>query len=115
MKERLIELLRNIPPIEATVGGRANGKTYKTMEHIADYLLANGVIVLPCKVGDEVWAIRDYRGTKYAQRGFVSEMFFRKDMSIMIVVKHIARGTWGEDIFPTPEEAEKALKRSEGK
>ena len=27
----------------------------ETAEHIADHLFANGVIVLPCKVGDTVW------------------------------------------------------------
>lgn len=60
MRERLIELLHNIPPMETTVCSRANGKTYKTMGHIADYLLANGVIVPPCKVGDTcILALRD--------------------------------------------------------
>jgi len=106
MKERLIELLND-------VGDNViNIPTDNFIESLADHLIANGVIVPPCKVGDTVWAIRDYKGHKYAQQGFVSEMFFRKDMSLMIVVKHIARGTWGEDIFSTKEEAEKALKNN---
>jgi hypothetical protein len=48
MRDRLIELLE--------------GKSIDTkadVEHIADYLLANGVIVPPCKVGDTVYVIND--------------------------------------------------------
>lgn len=66
-------------------------------------------IELPCKIGDTVYAIRDYKGHKHPQSGTVGEMFFMPDMSIQIVVKHIARGKWGVDIFPTYEEAEKAI------
>lgn len=47
MKDRLIEL------IQQSVKGCARN----WVEIIADYLLANGVIVLPCKVGDIVYCI----------------------------------------------------------
>lgn len=53
-KERLVKLLGNAP-----IG--VNGITLldkhepKAIEEIADYLLANGVIVPPCKVGDKVY------------------------------------------------------------
>lgn len=40
-RERLIELLKQEPS--------------RHSEDIADHLLKNGVIVLPCKVGDSVW------------------------------------------------------------
>lgn len=72
---------------------------------------------LPCKVGDEMWAIRNYRGVKYAQKGIVNEMFFTKEMKLLVVVKNIARGEFGKIVFLTKEEAEEALKRmeSEGK
>ena len=46
MRERLIELL--------------NGKSIDTtpdVEYVADYLLDNGVIVPPCKVGDTVYNV----------------------------------------------------------
>lgn len=43
MRERLIELLKN--------------EQSRYSEDIADYLLANGVIVPPCKVGDTVWEL----------------------------------------------------------
>lgn len=59
----------------------------------------------PCKIGDRVWAIRSYKGIKHPQEGVVSEMFFTDDMSLMIVVKHVARGLWGETVFGSHKEA----------
>ena len=64
---------------------------------------------LPCKIGDEVWGIRNYRGIKHPQRGRVNEMCYRADMSLLITVKHICRGVWGESVFPTYEAACAAL------
>ena len=46
-RERLIELIQNA----------VNGCARHWAEIIADYLLANGVIVPPCKVGDTVYVI----------------------------------------------------------
>ena len=77
---------------------------------IADHLLSNGVVVPPCKIGDEVWGIRSYRGVKHPQQGRVDEMYFTSDMRLNIRVKHICIGEWGKKIFATREEAEAALK-----
>ena len=67
------------------------------------------MVELPCKIGDYVWAVRSYRGKKHPQRGFVSDMYFANDMSIIIVVKNIARGKWGETVFATDKEAYAAI------
>jgi hypothetical protein len=69
---------------------------------------------MPCKVGDTMWAIRDYRGVAHAQQGFVNEMFFTKEMKLMIVVKNIARGEFGKTVFLTKEEAEQKLAEMKG-
>lgn len=71
------------------------------------------LVVLPCKIGDEVWGIRNYRGKMHPQRGRVNDMFFTKDMRLMIVVKHICYGIWGEKVFSTREEAEAAIRGEE--
>lgn len=64
-------------------------------------------IDIPCKIGDEVYAIRHYRnGIHHIQKGVVNEMFFTPDMKLCITVKHIARGEWGEVVFATRKEAE---------
>lgn len=67
----------------------------------------------PCKIGDTVWAIRNYSGTNKVVPGKVSEMFFREDMSICIVVKHVARGIWGEVVFGTYEQAKAVLEEQD--
>ena len=48
MLDRLIELMRK--------WGNKNNDSF-TYESVADSLLANGVIVPPCKLGDTVWYI----------------------------------------------------------
>ena len=50
-RDRLIELL------EDTAHEKGGMPSFKD---IADYLLANGVIVPPCKVGDTVWINYEY-------------------------------------------------------
>ena len=69
---------------------------------------------LPCKVGDEVWAIRTFNnGRQVPQKGKVCEIYFIDEaMRPCIVVKGITRGLWGEKIFPTFEAAESYLQRT---
>ena len=62
MRERLIELIKESfdkPKYEFYTGGRNCAKGYVSAKTIADYLLANGVIVPPCAVGEIVWIVRD--------------------------------------------------------
>lgn len=112
-REKLIELLREVQYL----GGLE--------EKIADHLIANGIIVLPCKVGDTVYIIREcscyndpnvsrrYR-EKCAERvylgnsvkkcthcGYVSET--------KLDLKHLA--DLGKNVFLTKEDAEAELSR----
>ena len=66
-------------------------------------------VEVPCKIGDFVWAIRSFKGKKHPQRGVVSDMFFARDMKLMIVVKYVARGEWGKTVFATDKEANAAI------
>ena len=67
-------------------------------------------IDIPCKIGDTVWAIRNYHGTKIPKQGKVTGMFFiGEKMELCIVVQNIARGMWGRKIFATEEEAWKVI------
>lgn len=62
MRERLIELMYEGDLKSGTVCDDYD------LEFIADYLLDNGVIVLPCKVGDTIyWIDESYLG-KYTIR-----------------------------------------------
>lgn len=70
-------------------------------------------VSLPCKIGDRVWAIRNYKGVRHPQESIVNEMFFTPDMRLIIVVKCIARGEWGETVFGTYEECQRAIEGKE--
>lgn len=64
---------------------------------------------IPCKIGDVVWVIRHCHNKTIAMCGLVGGMYFYDDMSLVVIVSHIARGKWGEKVFPTKEAAEKAI------
>ncbi len=66
-------------------------------------------VILPCKIGDLVWAIRSFKGICHPQQGIVSEIYFTQDMRLQIVVKNVARGLWNERVFSTYEEAVAAI------
>ena len=110
-RDRLIELIQNA----------VNGCARHWAEIIADYLLANGVIVPPCKVGDKVYH------TYYLFKELIVEEL--KVLEITIDNKGI-RGLYGatesgsiycfsrdynlNEIKFTKEEAEEKLKEREG-
>ncbi len=75
-----------------------------------DYLIANGVTILPCKMGDEVWGIKSFNNNgKRVKKGIVHQMFYGEDMRLCIAVKGVCRGVWGEKVFATEEDARRAL------
>lgn len=117
MKERLKELLRG-KSIDQEVD----------VEYVADFLISEGVIVLPCKVGQTVYVICNtverieleietcIYETKIdhisiGARGAEFHLLYR-------CITHpdcdwIVEKDFGKTVFLTREEAEKALKRSE--
>lgn len=114
-KERLVELLK-----EARCDKSCDGfenivfckgcKSYEKCEKTADYLLANGVIVPPCKVGDTVYEIVQGEISETEAVGFL----VCQDGTILLITKHffpLSREI-GESVFLTREEAEAKLKRS---
>lgn len=80
------------------------------LAHYEDLEEQGKLIELPCKIGDTVYGTRRWHGTKIAKAGTVSEMFYTQEGKLMIVVKYVCRGYWGEKIFATLEEVEAALK-----
>ena len=115
-RDRLIELLVDFNPYKDPIRQMADRMI---IEKIADYLLANGVIVPPCKVGQVVWIISQwYKYTK-------PEIESRKVLSVQIykngnIQYHYKDGCFwkdhiGKTVSLTKEEAEKALKEREGK
>lgn len=127
MRDRLIELIQD------SVGGCAR----YWAEIIADNLLANGVIVPPCKVGDTVHVIEDAfcrDAIFYNHEHICSKLFAigkvvsitKKQKQLLMKIrvvnsigtryKHqkITVNAIGKTVFLTREEAEKALKEAQG-
>ena len=72
MRTKLMELIADSRQLNAWGVEDKWGR----IEDLADYLLANGVIVPPCKVGDTVYMIfnkKVYKGTVLLIRPFVSK------------------------------------------
>lgn len=74
MRERLIELIKNAPVWK-------NGTFDEACEFVADYLIENGAIVPPFKVGDEVWVVEEDDVTCY--------MFLAKSKGCIIATSWI--------------------------
>ena len=142
MRDRLMKLLCGVEcDGEETFGNcpqRRDGKcrTVQKLEMcqigaIADYLLANGVIVPPCKVGDTVYEIEKQclSCKHYSDAGYTDWcecmlddnkiMFtcdFDKDCRYNVITKRFNFGMmeqFGKTIFLNREEAERVLKGGE--
>lgn len=99
------------------------------MDEVADYLLANGVIVLPCKVGDTVFIIdnRDMLNIDPSVCSVIEdevyEMGYGRTQSgelrwLFLVVESgedFYDDEVGKTVFLTKEEAKKTLEEREGK
>ena len=116
-RDRLIELLVNFNPYKDPIRQMADRMI---IEKIADFLLANGVIVPPCKVGDMVYEIQPIR-----------EMVQAYEITTIMYNGHYWWFTWilkdrkgiygnvegfsshqtGKTIFLTKEEAEAELRK----
>lgn len=109
MRERLIEILNNAPFGYEQLGQRF----YKhILENITDYLLENGVIVPPVKIGQMVYRISFTRGTrtKYIQATTISRIAINDDgLWLFCSCNPIAKCKYGELVFLTKEEALKEL------
>ena len=103
LRDRLIELLH---------GWSKVNNDGMNAESVADYLIENGVILPPCKVGDKVWFIdRDL-----IFESVVDEILIDKQQ-IGVVIKseflNCRRGFYqhqfGKTVFLTKEEAQKVI------
>ena len=122
MRDRLIELLRTVDNMRLMRKG---------FSECANYLLANGVIVPPCKVEDTVYCIntfsvkdprinicevdslhitsgKNHRGHRKPSYALVRDKNMR-NLSTRVYFEN-----FGKTVFLTKEEAEQALKGGEG-
>lgn len=115
-RERLIELLNKSCEVR---GWLMNGAGT-----IADYLLENGVVVLPCKINDHVWFIKSAFSVlvKPLEARIIDIRGISIDRNILYksitLYNDLARGFTSNDIgtkvFLTKEEAEQAIQALKG-
>ena len=112
-RDRLIELILNRERVDLPL-------PIEYQKHLADYLLANGVIVPPCKVGDYVWLVftpkypanpNDYGKWFMCADGVQRIIYGKKGLSIETWnMGTIPAKELGKKLFLTKEEAEEKLK-----
>ncbi len=114
MREQLIQLIK-----QAHTDYLLNDDyTDSVYEFIADYLIGNGVIVPPVKVGQTVWYINRVPGTSIHSAKIVEIYYNGEFFAVRVETK---LGTCfdvmfeKDEIFLTREAAEEALKARENK
>lgn len=112
MRDRLIELLGSFPTfVERTLADKWKPEA---VERLADHLLAAGVIVPPCKVGQTVWRIcRNPMSFEYEilEQGVWYIHMYEHGLHIYLSpLVSFRTSAIGKTLFLTREEAEKALK-----
>jgi len=120
-RDRLIELICDTPT--RIMGG--NMFLEKISAEIADYLLANGVIVPPCKVGQTVYIIDegDESTEPYVLEVTVTVIgydiggfWITMDLPLGLKMSaHIGERSFGKTVFLTKSQAEEALKNEQEK
>ena len=106
-EEKLIDIISNYD------------STVCSAKEFAEYLIDNGVVVLPCKVGDTVWSIHNDAVVKTECYSVVAET--EDDHFAFILtctlkstfdprVSYFVKKFFGKTVFLTREEAEAALK-----
>lgn len=116
MRDRLIELIRQAKKQTKN----ANCDIERNMI-FADYLLANGVVALPCKVGDVVYFVIEDDVTeegKYISKQQINDVstkgiFVSDSLSEENCECFVPYSDFGKSAFYTEEEAERALKGGE--
>lgn len=108
MRDRLVELLKKADKYASGVCTDYD----EAQEVCADFLLAEGVIVPPCKVGDTVYqtdGIRIYEST-------IREITYTANNILIYDTEKVCfdKTAINESIFLTREEAEKALAERSG-
>ena len=107
MRDRLIELITEMEN-ELYKAYPYTTDTFR-IKCVADHLLANGVIVPPCNVGDTVWEIDS--DNPFEEEFWVMES---KAVGLYVGTSRNLHLIDCKTIFLTKEEAEQALKEREG-
>ena len=107
MRDRLVDLINEAKDEYPTIP-HVNCCKPTFAYYLADRLLANGVIVPPCKVGDKVYYI--HHGGSRVFEGEVTSYVYVSDSKSFGIHYDGGYGVYGRYVFLTRKEAELALK-----
>jgi hypothetical protein len=115
MRDRLIELIR-----QAKKKTKGENCDIERNMIFADYLLANGVVVLPCKIGETLYDAREF-----FYKADAPDLYEMKSDDICVEKDsksgeyrfiyddaYVSYDEIGKTVFLTKEEAERALRKS---
>ncbi len=100
-KERLVELID-----QCTID-----YDMPSSEQIADYLLANGVVVPPCKVGDKLYIVTSV-SEQIVECTIIGVWVCESNISVITDYGCIFNGSFGKTVFLTRSQAEAKVKES---
>ena len=116
-REKLIELLEKADDSAIEEQSKIEKEIFtqeEFYEHIADYLLENGVIVPPCKAGDKFYYLAQYAVNgeiKNDFKVFEEVVYSIEEFENELIIYDEGGISYGADcIFSTKEEAEEKLK-----
>ena len=109
VREKLVELMLNV---------RSRSSAWETNGDVADYLIAHGVTVLPCNIGERVFCILHNKNEIVEDIVEDYDIWSIKDgVKLRISLlnhKDYVVAEFGKTIFLTREEAEKELEGGAG-
>lgn len=111
--KKLTELILSAEKVAEEEGFFNCHKSRSKAELIAEYLIENGVVLLPCKVGDVVYRIMTSPHTKIKSIKETKVCRIAVDADgIYLFCQHCAaaKSELGKNVFLSREEAERALK-----
>lgn len=110
MRDRLIKLIRQTHCVEVWDYWNDDFKEPNPIETLADYLIKNGVVLPPCRVGDTVYFI-----PKYITDWIHDDVEYIKITKDSFIIKTVAdwyfdEGDFGKTVFLTKDQVEQKLK-----
>lgn len=120
-RDRLIKLIEDY----VTYLPHVEGQTWE--EACADYLIENGIIILPCKVGDTVYEVKRCTSSEAIQAGipidnkkrgrYGRDMVYSRNRPYKVCKRKMVKSLYqqvGKTVFLTTEDAQKALDELQG-
>lgn len=112
-RERLVTAILALGKMLSEIPGILKLPTDKQFEIVAECLMKIGVILPPCKIGDEVYRISKRYGCWEVLPRYVDSLTFGRDYTgeLVWILETTTDDILGNTVFLTREEAEEEIRR----